>query len=163
MSKTSNQKDTSKSSKPKRFREASLGEERAEVSLPQFKLDQEILKKLLPAEKLELMAAKTGAQDVRKRKLTCEVFFWLVILALGPGGSISLIGMVSLCVTACVMIGLPTSKAVQSKEAISENFRERPWQYFEAVLNYLLQVHSLIVHPRKGNSVFESGARGTSG
>ncbi len=150
MSETPNQIENNKSSKPKRFRPATKGEERATITVPQFKLDKDILKKLLPAKILEMIAAKTGPQDVRKRKLTCVVFFWLVIVALGPGGPMSLIGMVSLCVAACVMIDLPTSKAVKSKEAISENFRERPWQYFEVVLNYLLQAHSLLFIQEKG-------------
>ena len=42
------------------------------------------------------------------------------------------------------MGGLGATQVALSKEAISENFRERPWQFFEAVLQYLLMTYTML-------------------
>jgi len=144
MSQASNQAGETTSFKRNRFRPATPEEKKAIITPPRVKIEKAVLKKLLPAEQLKALARKTGALDVRERKLTCVGFLWLVILALGPGGPVTLIGMVSLAVAACVMDGLPVTKAVRSKQAVSENLKCRPWQYFEAVLNYLLSSHVLL-------------------
>lgn len=144
MSQASNQANETTSSKRNRFRPATSEEKKAAITVPSVKIEKAVLKKLLPTEQLKALARKTDALDVRERKLTCVVFFWLVILALGPGGPVTLLGMVSLAVAACVMVGSPATKAVKSKQAVSENLRRRPWQYFEAVLNYLLSSHALL-------------------
>jgi putative transposase len=144
MSQTSRPANEPTFPKRNRFRPATSGEKETTIASSKVEIDKAVLKKLLPAEQLKALARKTGALDVRERKLTCVAFLWLVILALGSGGPVTLLGMVSLAVAACVMAGLPATKAVTSKQAISENFKRRPWQFFEAVLNYLLSSHALL-------------------
>lgn len=150
MSQTSSPANEPSFPKRNRFRPATSEEKEAIVTPPKVEIDKAVLKKLLPTERLKALARKTGALDIRERKVTCVVFFWMVILALGPGEPVGLMVMVSLAVAACVMVGLPATKAVKSKQALSENFKERPWQYFEAVLDYLLSSHALLFVPEAG-------------
>jgi len=96
--------DTGKSSR-RRFQGTAL-EERSEVPLPDLSLEREVLAEVLPNATLEALATQTQAQDQRKRKLTCVVFFWLMILVVGPGGPISLSGVVSFLVVAYAMAGM---------------------------------------------------------
>jgi hypothetical protein len=138
--------------KRNRFRPARPKEQAAISTPPRVRIDQAVLKELLPAAQLKAWASNTGALDIRERKLTCVVFFWLVILALGPGGPMTLLGMVSLAVAACVMAGRPTRQAVTSKQAISENLAQRPWPYFAAALNYLLQGHAQLFAQEAGQA-----------
>jgi len=48
------------------------------------------LQHLLPASVLTTLARSKDTGDVRQRKLTATMFFWMTILALGPGGPITL-------------------------------------------------------------------------
>ena len=100
------------------------------------------LAQLLSAETLQQLAQQCQAADRRQRKLTCTVFFWLTVLAFGPGGTTNLHQLASHLVSAGLLAGLHLSAGSLSKEALSENFRERPWQYFEAVLAHLLQAYA---------------------
>jgi hypothetical protein len=84
------------------------------------------------------LARSRSAGDVRERQLTCTVFFWLAILAVGPGGPLTLHKMLTYALVASLMAGVGALQVVRSKEALSENFRERPWRFFEAVVQYLL-------------------------
>jgi len=107
--------------------------------------ERETLAEVLPNATLEALATQTQAQDQRKRKLTCVVFFWLLVLAMGPGGPLSLSSLVSFLVVAYVMAGLSVAAATLSRQALSENLKLRPWQFFEAVLNHLLVIYASLV------------------
>jgi hypothetical protein len=135
--------DTGKS--PRRRFQGAAPEERSEVPLPDLSLERGVLAEVLPNATLEALANQTQAQDQRKRKLTCVVFFWLMILAVGPGGPISLSGMVSFLVVAYAMAGMCVVRATLSRQALSENLKLRPWPFFEAVLNHLLAAYALLV------------------
>lgn len=106
--------------------------------------EPQVLAEILSAETLKQLARQSQAADVRERKLTCVVFFWLAVLAFGPGGPASLHQLLSLLVSAMLLAGCALVDAGLSKEALSENFRERPWQFFEATLRYLLQTYALL-------------------
>ena len=107
--------------------------------------ERETLAEVLPNATLEALATQTQAQDQRKRKLTCVVFFWLLVLAMGPGGPLSLSSLVSFLVVAYVMAGLSVAAATLSRQALSENLKLRPWPFFEAVLNHLLVAYASLV------------------
>ena len=107
--------------------------------------EREALGEVLPNATLEALATQTQAQDQRKRKLTCVVFFWLLVLAMGPGGPLSLSSMVSFLVVAYAMAGLSVATATLSRQALSENLKLRPWPFFEAVLNHLLAAYASLV------------------
>jgi len=99
---------------------------------------------LLPAATLTTLARKWNAGDVRQRKLTCTTFFWMAILAFGPGGPITLHKVITYGLVASLMSGLGAAQVALSKEAVSENFRERPWQFFAAVFEYLLSAYATL-------------------
>ncbi len=149
MSKTATSKPKSKS-KPKvpgkrrRFNRATRKERQTQIKPPPLTPDQKVMRQLLPGEKLKTLARSRSAGDLRERKLTCTVFFWTAILAFGPGGPITLHKVLTYALVAGAMAGVGTLQAVRSKEAISENFRERPWQFFEAVLQYLLTAYAAL-------------------
>jgi ABC-type multidrug transport system fused ATPase/permease subunit len=103
------------------------------------------LAEVLPNATLEALATQTQAQDQRKRKLTCVVFFWLLVLAMGPGGPLSLSSLVSFLVVAYAMAGLSVAAATLSRQTLSANLKLRPWQFFEAVLSHLLGVYAGLV------------------
>ena len=149
MSKTAASKPKSKS-KPKvpgkrrRFNRATRKERQAQIKPPPLTPDQKVMRQLLPGEKLKTLARSRSAGDLRERKLTCTVFFWTAILAFGPGGPITLHKVLTYALVAGAMAGVGALQAVRSKEAISENFRERPGQFFEAVLQYLLTAYAAL-------------------
>lgn len=136
--------DKDKSLKRRRF-QSTVPADNREVPLPDLTLERDILAETLPNAVLEALASQTQAQDQRKRKLTCVVFFWLMVLAVGPGGPLRLSGVVSSVVVACTLAGLSTTQATLSKQAVSENLKLRPWQFFEAVLTRLLAVYTALV------------------
>jgi hypothetical protein len=128
--------------KAKRFNTAPRRDRQAPIEPPPLTPEQAVMSQLLPEAQLKSLARSQSAGDVRERKLTCTVFFWMAILAFGPGGPITLHKMLTYALVASVMAGLGTLSAVCSKEAVSENFRDRPWQFFEAVLQYLLTAYA---------------------
>lgn len=134
----------------RRFRPAAPKENRISVPVPELSPKQKDLGKLLPNETLKALAAQHGALDKRERMLTCTVFFWMVVLAVGPGGLVHLSVMVAGGVVACLMAGLSAAKAVCSTEAISDNFELRPWQFFEAVLQHLLASYATLFATPQG-------------
>jgi hypothetical protein len=149
MSKTSVSKPKPKSKpkasrKTRRFNKATRKERQAKIEPPSLTPDQEVMSRLLPGEKLKALAQSRNAGDVRERKLTCTMFFWMAILAFGPGGPITLHKVLTYALVASAMAGVGILQAVRSKEAVSENFRERPWQFFEAALQYLLAAHAAL-------------------
>lgn len=130
--------------RPRRFHQATRQERRSKVEPPPLKLDQQVLRQLLPTERLQQLALRWQAADERQRKLTCTVFFWLAVLAFGPGGPISLSKIISYALVANLLAGVSLAQATLSKEAVSENLRERPWRFFQAVLQYLLSAHAAL-------------------
>ena len=149
MSKTTLSKPKSRSKpqaarKTRRFNKSTRKERQAKLEPPPLTPDQAVMSGLLPEEKLKALARSRNAGDVRERKLTCTVFFWMAVLAFGPGGPITLHKVLTYALVAGAMAGVATLQAVRSKEAVSENFRERPWQYFEAVLQYLLVAYAAL-------------------
>jgi len=130
--------------KAQRFNTATHKERDTKVEPPELTLEQSVMRQLLPNEKLKALARSRSAGDVRERKLTCTAFFWLAVLAFGPGGPISLHKVLTYALVAGLMAGIGACQATLSKEAVSENFRERPWQFFEAVLQYLLAAYAVL-------------------
>jgi hypothetical protein len=72
------------------------------------------------------------------------MFSWMTVLAVGPGGPLSLHKVLTYALVARVMSGLGAAQVALSKEAISENFRERPWRFFDTVLQYLLATYAAL-------------------
>jgi hypothetical protein len=113
----------------------------------QLSLYQDLLLELLPNSVVEAFASQTQAQDRRKRKLTCVLFFWLMLLVVAPGGPVSLSGMASLISTAATLAGGSLSQAALSRQALCENLKLRSWTFFEAILNHLLDAYTQLVQP----------------
>ncbi|HLF25691.1 MAG TPA: hypothetical protein VJG32_05100 [Anaerolineae bacterium] len=126
----------------RRFNQATRRERRVKVAPPPLTSDHSWMSQLLPCAVLNGLARKWNAGDVRQRKLTVTVFFWMSVLAVGPGGPLSLHKVLTYVLVAGVMSGLGVAQVALSKEALSENFRERPWPFFEAVWQYLLMTYA---------------------
>jgi putative transposase len=122
----------------RRFHQATITEQAAIVEPPSVTPDSKLMGQLLSGEVLTQLARRCQADDERRRKLTCVIFFWMTVLAFGPGGPVILHQIITYAVVAHLVAGVSSACSSLSKEAVSENFRERPWQFFEAVLNYLL-------------------------
>jgi putative transposase len=129
--------------KPKqRFHQATAAEQTAGVASPHVTPDMKLMGQLVTPEILTQLARRCHADDERQRKLTCVLFFWMAVLAFGPGGPVSLHQGITYTLVAHLVAGLSPVQGSLSKEALSENFRERPWQFFEAVLSYLLATYA---------------------
>jgi hypothetical protein len=126
----------------KRFNTATASERRAKIPSPCLSPKEQVLAQLLPASVLVRIAQKWNAGDVRQRKLTCVAFFWLTLLAVGPGGPLSLHKCATYFLVAQGVAGLSLVAQTLSKEAVSENFRERPWLFFAAVLTYVVGTYT---------------------
>jgi len=96
----------------------------------------------LTSEVLVQLARRWNAGDERQRKLTCVGFFWMAVLAFGPGGPVTLHKVLTYALVVHLVAGVGAAQARLSKEALSENFRERPWQFFAAVLTHLLATYA---------------------
>lgn len=120
------------------------GQPDQKISLPDLCLDQDLLQEILPHALLEKLALQTQAQDQRKRKLTCVIFFWLMILAVGPGGPVNLSQMASHLLVVGTLAGISLTEVTLSRQALSENLKLRPWQFFEGVLDHLLTIFTTL-------------------
>ena len=112
--------------KPRRFNQATRRERRVKVEPPSLTSDHSLMSQWLPLAVLNDLARRWNAGDVRQRNLTVTVVFWMTVLAVGPGGPLSLHQVLTYARVAGGMSGLGASHATLSKEAIRENFRERP-------------------------------------
>jgi hypothetical protein len=115
------------------------------VGIPDLCLDQDLLQEILPHALLEKLAIQTQAQDQRKRKLTCVMFFWLMILTVGPGGPVNLCQMAGHVLIVGTLAGVSLAEATLSRQALSENLKLRSWQFFAVVLDHLLGVYAALV------------------
>ena len=115
------------------------------VRLIELSLRQDLLQEIIPNALLEKVATQTQAQDQRKRKLTCVIFFWLMILVVGPGGPVNLSQMTNHLMVAGTLAGISITAVELSRQAVSENLKSRPWQFFENVLNHLLTAYTGLV------------------
>lgn len=131
-----------KAKKQQRFHQALATEPAATVTPPPVTPDLQRMGQWLSSEVLTQLARRCNADDERRRKLTCVIFFWMAVLAFGPGGPLVLHQLITYVLVAQLIAGASAASRSLSKEAISENFRERPWQFFEAVLNYLLVTYA---------------------
>lgn len=147
MSITASQSKRKSEPKPaaprRRFNQATRQERRQRVEPVAWSDEHSVMSELLPSSVLTVLARKWNAGDVRQRKLTVTVFFWLTVLAVGPGGPLSLHKLLTYVLVASVMSGVGAVQVAMSKEAVSENFRERPWRFFEAVVQYLLATYAV--------------------
>jgi len=134
----------------RRFNQATAKERRAKVEPPPLTPDQHLMGQLLTSEVLVTLARRWNAGDERQRKLTCVGFFWLAVLAFGPGGPVTLHKVLTYALVVQLVAGVGAVQAALSKEALSENFRERPWQFFAAVLTYLLATYAALWNQRAG-------------
>ena len=105
--------------KSRRFNQATHRERRVKVEPPSTTSEQTLMSQLLPSVVLNNLARKWNAGDVRQRKLTVTVFFWMTVLAVGPGGPLSLHKVLTYALVAGVMSGLGAAQVTLSKEAIS--------------------------------------------
>ncbi len=128
--------------KKQRFHQATAEEQTVRVEPPQVTPDMQLLGQVLTPERLTQLARRCNADDERQRKLTCVLFFWMAVLAFGPGGPVILHQVITYALAAHLVAGLSAVCGSLSKEAVSENFRERPWQFFAAVLNDLLATYA---------------------
>src|SRR5438105_13045713 len=76
--------------------------------------EPQALAQFLSADTLKQLARQSQASDVRERKLTCVVFFWLSVLAFGPGGPATLHHLLSYVVSAMLLAGFSLSSATLS-------------------------------------------------
>jgi hypothetical protein len=127
-----------------RFNRATPKERRTKIEPPKLTPDQRLMGQLLTSEVLVTLARRWNAGDERQRKLTCVGFFWMAVLAFGPGGPVTLHKVLTYALVVQLVAGVGAVQAALSKEALSENFRERPWQFFEAVLKYLLATYAAV-------------------
>jgi hypothetical protein len=58
--------------------------------------------------------------------------------------AVTLHKILTYALVAHLVAGVGAAQATLSKEALSENFRERPWQFFAAVLTYLLATYAAL-------------------
>jgi hypothetical protein len=107
-------------------------------------LQQDLLQEILPNALLEKVATLTKAQDQRKRKLTCVIFFWLMVLVVGPGGPVNLAQMTNHLLVAGTLAGISISEATLSRQALSENLKLRSWQFFAVILDHLLGIYAAL-------------------
>lgn len=153
---------TKRKSKPKtpsagqRFNRATPKERRAKIEPPPLTPHQQLMGQLLTPDVLVKLARRWNAGDVRERKLTCVGFFWMAVLAFGPGGPVTLHKVLTYALVVHVVAGVGAVQATLSKEALSENFRERPWQFFAAVLTYLLTTYAALWTQLAGCSALAS-------
>lgn len=111
---------------------------------------KDLFPQVLPTEKLKALAEQHGALDERRRQLPVELFFWAVILSQGAGKPISLSTVVLALTAAAVMAGIGQAKAVCSRKTVSDNLKERPWQFFQGVYQYLLLTYSTLLAQEAG-------------
>jgi hypothetical protein len=130
--------------KGQRFHRATPKERRAKVAPPPLTPNEQMMGQLLAPEALGTLARRWNAGDERQRKLTCVGFFWMAVLAFGPGGPVTLHKVLTYALVVQWVAGVGGAQATLSKEALSENFRERPWQFFAAVLTYLLATYAAL-------------------
>ena len=130
------------SKKKQRFHQATADEKDTVLPLPRLNPSQTTMRQLVSDDILRQLARRCNAEDERRRKLTCVTFFWLALLAFGPGGFATLHQVITFALAAQWMAGVSTARATLSKEAVSENLRERPWQFFADVLQYLLTAYA---------------------
>jgi putative transposase len=90
---------------------------------------------VVPNHKIHALARENGAEDQRRRKLPIEIFFWLMVVIVGPGNELKLKAIGDLLSIARLQAGEPKEKAGISKEALSEQLSGRPWRFFEAVFD----------------------------
>ena len=105
-------------------------------------------KNILTTQRIHEIAKQCGVMDQRRRKLPIEVFFWLMIVAVGSGGKIQLKGIGQIFHTARLLAGVAAEAAGISKEAISEHLSNCSWLFFKAVFDDLcLEIgqHSKII------------------
>jgi len=104
-------------------------------SLPQDELDE-----VLSDGAITEIARQTGALDQRQRKITCHVFFWLMMLSNQHEGRKSLSKLISLVTTVYSTFKWFYGRCF-SKKALSVNLVERPYTFFKAIYVYLLSYH----------------------
>jgi len=104
-------------------------------SLSQNKLDE-----VLSDDTITEIARQTGALDQRRRKITCHVFFWLMMLSNQHEGAKSLSKLISLVTTVYSAFKWFYGRCF-SKKALSVNLAERPYTFFKAIYVYLLSYH----------------------
>ncbi len=112
--------------------------------------DRDLLADVLPMEKLKALAAQHGALDQRERQVPVVLFFWAMVLSQAPGEAVSLGKIVLLLTAAALVAGLDQAQAVCSRKTVSDNLKERPWPFFQAVYQYLLLTYGALLASQAG-------------
>ena len=121
------------------------------VQLPAIKAetlkeDQMDFQEILSDADLDVLFAKHGVKDERKRKLFVRCFFWLMIFsAAEPSRRGSLLQLIGFFLGAIALL-FPESKVTSlSKCAVSKRLTEITWYLFRGVYNHLLSRYRKIL------------------
>lgn len=146
----------SKSKHRRAFQKSTEAE--AGIAPPTISLDRErdLLADVLPNETLRRLAAQHQALDQRDRQVPVVLFFWAMVLSQAPGQAVSLGTVVLMLTSAAIFAGLDQAKAVCSRKTISDNLKERPWQFFQAVYTYLLTTYGVLLASQAGLAYVQS-------
>jgi putative transposase len=93
----------------------------------------------LSNETIRQVAEEHEAGDERERKLTCTTFLWALVMCLARAkGVLRLIDIAN----QYVVHQTDPQRQSLSKEAVSENLRERPWQYVRGLVERLMSLNA---------------------
>lgn len=103
-------------------------------------LPQDELSSVLSNNTLHELARQTGAADQRERKITYVVLFWLLVLGSGLPQAVTLRVLVTVVTTAFSVFEWFKGRSF-SKKALSINLCQRPYHFFKAAFEYLLNYY----------------------
>lgn len=110
------------------------------------------LSKYLDDATINALAAKHGAADQRKRKLTSVTLLWTLVMSLaGRDGKLKLKSIAD-------QFAIGQSQARQqklSKQSVSKQLRRRPWQYMRAVVEHVMGLHADLFATQLGHTCQE--------
>lgn len=100
---------------------------------------------ILSDHELQALFTKYGIEDVRQRKLTVRLFFWLMVLsATQPAARGSLLQLIGFFLgTLPIIASKPVKKL--SKTALSKRLGGVSWYLFRGVYNHLLEKYKTIL------------------
>jgi hypothetical protein len=97
-------------------------------------------------------AEQHGAADQRERKLTCVTLLWTLVLSLASGnGVLNLKWMTN----NYAVQQEDAAKQKLSKQAVSKQLRQRPWQYVRAVVEQVMELYAELFASQLGKTCAE--------
>ncbi len=111
-----------------------------------LKKDQIGFQEILSDADLDVLFAKHGVKDERKRKLFVRRFFWLMIFsAAEPSRRGSLLQLIGFFLGAIALLFPESTVTSLSKCAVSKRLTEITWYLFRGVYNHLLSRYRKIL------------------